>query len=130
MVCAAVRIEGRSMSRALFILRSQGERERSARLCNDAPTGTRVEFKASKRTLPQNSRLWAMLTEVSQQLDWHRQKLRPNDWKLVFLDALKREVRCVPNLDGSGFVNIGTSSSDLSKDEMTDLIELIFEFGA
>lgn len=94
------------------------------------PAGTRIEFKASRRTLPQNSRMWAMLTDVSQQLAWHGKKLRTEDWKLVFLDALKREVRCVPSIDGTGFVNIGTSSSDLTKQEMGDLMEIIAAFGA
>jgi len=36
----------------------------------------------------------------------------------------------VPNIDGNGFVNLGRSSSDLSKAEMTDLIDLIHAFGA
>jgi hypothetical protein len=56
--------------------------------------------------------------------------LRPDDWKLIFLDALKRELRMVPNLDGTGFVNLGRSSSDLSKGEMSDMIELILAFGS
>ena len=44
-------------------------------------------------------------------------------------DALKRELRIVPNIDGNGFVNLARSSSDLTKAEMSDLIELITEFG-
>jgi hypothetical protein len=71
-----------------------------------------------------------MLTEVATQVHWHGAKLTPNDWKLVFLDALKRETRAVPNIDGTGFVELGRSSSDLSKSEMGDLIELIHAFGA
>lgn len=71
-----------------------------------------------------------MLTEISHQLEWHGLKLRADDWKLMFLDALKREVRMVPNIDGNGFVNLGRSSSDLSKQEMGDLLELIAAFGA
>jgi hypothetical protein len=78
--------------------------------------------------------MWAMLTEVSTQLRWHDKHLRPDDWKLMFIDALRRaygeELRIVPNTDGTGFVNLSTSSSDLTKDEMTDLIELISKFGA
>jgi hypothetical protein len=74
--------------------------------------------------------MWAMLTDVSEQVPWHGMRLRPDDWKLLFLDALKRELRVVPNLDGNGFVNLGRSSSDLTKGEMSGLIELIFEFGA
>jgi len=71
-----------------------------------------------------------MLTDISKQMTWHGQRLRPDDWKLVFLDALNSEVRAVPNLSGNGFVNLGRSSSDLSKSEMSDLIELMFAFGA
>ena len=118
------------MSRALLILDSPVSRERAASWARRAPSGTRCEFKASKRSLPQNDRMWAMLTDVARQVPWHGMVLKPDDWKLIFLDALKREVRAVPNLDGTGFVNIGRSSSDLTKQEMTGLIELIFAFGA
>ena len=118
------------MSRALVTIRTDADRRRIAYWASQAPIGTRVEFKAHKRTLPQNDRLWAMLTDIAMQLKWHGQRLDTNDWKLIFLDALRREVRVVPNIDGNGFVNLGRSSSDLSKEEMTDLIELMSEFGA
>jgi len=118
------------MARALIVLNSTAAREKATRWIAAAPFGTRVEFKASKRTLPQNDRMWAMLTDVAQQLEWHGLRLTPNDWKLIFLDALKQEVRIVPNIDGTGFVNLGRSSSDLSKGEMSDLIEIIHAFGA
>jgi hypothetical protein len=74
--------------------------------------------------------MWVMLTDIASQLEWHGHKLSTNDWKLLFLDALKREARAVPNLDGNGFVSLGRSSSDLSKQEMGDLLDLIAEFGA
>lgn len=114
----------------MIILHGQSDRLRAASWIGRLPYGTRIEFKASKRTLPQNDRMWAMLTDVAQQLPWHGVKLRPDDWKLIFLDALKRELRMVPNIDGTGFVNLGRSSSDLSKEEMGNLMELIAAFGA
>jgi hypothetical protein len=118
------------MSRALVIIGSAADRDKISGWAFKAPPGTRVEFKAPKRTIPQNDRMWAMLTDVSHQLAWHGIKLSPDDWKLVFLDALKREVRMVPNIDGNGFVNLGRSSSDLSVGEMSDLMEIIAAFGA
>lgn len=118
------------MTRALITMNGKAERERAARWIAAAPAGTRVEFKAPRRTLPQNDRMWAMLTDISCQLKWHGMRLSPDDWKLIFLDGLKRELRLVPNLDGNGFVNLGRSSSDLSKQEMSDLMELIAAFGA
>lgn len=118
------------MGRAVILLASDDDRIRAARWAAHLPQGTRIEFKSPKRSLPQNDRMWAMLTDVATQLPWHGIKLTADDWKLIFLDALKRELRMVPNIDGSGFVNLGRSSSDLSKAEMTDLIELISAFGA
>ena len=118
------------MSRHLVVINSTADRERAARYVALAPFGTRVELKAAKRSLPQSDFMWSMLTDISRELPWHGIKLTPSDWKLLFLDALKRELRMVPNLDGDGFVNLGRSSSDLSKAEMGDLIELIRQFGA
>lgn len=118
------------MSRALFMLKDEAERRRVARLVFESPIGSRVELKAGKRSLPQNDRMWAMLTDIADQVRWHGLTLETEDWKLIFLDALKREMRMVPNLDGNGFVALGRSSSDLSKSEMSDMIELMFMFGA
>ena len=71
-----------------------------------------------------------MLTDIAQQVEWHGNKLRAAEWKTVFMDALRRELRLVPSLDGTGMVNLSNSSSDLSKGEMSDLLELIAMFGA
>ena len=118
------------MSRYLIPIASDADRAKAAKWATKAPDGMRIEFKAAKRSIPQNDRMWAMLTDVATQLPWHGIKLAPDDWKLLFMDALKRDLRMVPNLDGNGFVNLGRSSSDLSKAEMTDLIEIIAAFGA
>lgn len=118
------------MSRALLTLTADERRDQAIRWIRQAPDGTRVEFKRPKRTLPQNDRFWAMLTDVSTQIPYYGVWLHPDDWKLIFVAALKREMRMVPNLDGDGFVNLGTSSSDLSKEEMSDVIEMIFAYGA
>jgi hypothetical protein len=118
------------MSRAVLVLANDAIREKAMAWVRKAPPETRVEFKAPKRTLPQNARMWAMLTDVAEQVQWHGLRLAADDWKLIFLDALKAELRLVPNLDGNGFVNLGRSSSDLSKDEMGNLMDLIEAFGA
>lgn len=118
------------MSRAQLTLSGRVDRDRAVKWVEQAPAGTRVIFKESKRSTDQNSKLWAMLTEVATQLEWDGKRLTPDDWKLLFLDALNREMRLVPNIDGTGYVNLGRSSSNLSKSEFSDLLELIHEFGA
>jgi hypothetical protein len=118
------------VTRYTYILGHPKDRERAIATIQAAPVGTRVVVKAPRRTLGQNDRMWWMLTHIANQLPWHGRKLRPDDWKILFLDALKREVEAVPNIDGTGFVGIGRSSSDLSKSEMSDLMELISAFAA
>ena len=71
-----------------------------------------------------------MLTDVSQQLEWHGTRLEPEDWKLIFMAGLNQELRMVPNLEGNGLVQLGRSSSKLTKEEMGELMELIEMFCA
>lgn len=87
-----------------------------------------LEIKPETRSLAQNARLWAMLTEISDQVDWYGQKLSPEDWKHIFSASLKKQ-RAVPGLDG-GFVVLGLSTSKMSKEEMSELLELALAFGA
>jgi hypothetical protein len=116
--------------RATFVLVSDRVRNNAVAAIRGAPDGARVEVKAPRRSVSQNSAMWAALTDVATQVRWHGLTLDTSDWKLLFLDALKRENRMVPNLDNNGFVSLGRSSSDLTKEEMSDLIELIHAFGS
>jgi hypothetical protein len=116
------------MSRALLTLRSIADRETACRWVRQAPIGSRVEFKSPRRTLPQNDRMWAMLTEIARQVDWYGQKLTPDDWKDVFTASLRR-AHVVPGIDG-GFVPLGMRTSDMTKEEMSDLFSLIEAFAA
>lgn len=118
------------MSRATVILNTRADREKVCRWAMGVGPGTRVEFKEAKRTLPQNDRMWAMLTDFAQQTEQAGRRFTPDQWKVIFLHALGQEVQFLPSLDGQSFVPWGQSSSDLSKSEMTDLIELIFAEGA
>lgn len=88
-----------------------------------------LEVREFTRTVEQNSKLWAMLAEVSAQVNWHGHKLSSDDWKHVFSAAMSQQ-RVVPNIDSTGFVVLGKSTSKMSVAEMMDMIELIQAFGA
>jgi hypothetical protein len=118
------------MSRAIYFLANAVVRDRVARLLATLPDMTRIEIKGPKRTIPQNAKMWAALTDVATQKEHCGRRYPPEDWKIIFLHALGRETRFVPSLDESGFIPIGQSSSDLSKTEMSDLLELIQAWGA
>lgn len=118
------------MSRALLILSDKEVRQKARGWIEKAPMGTRVEFKGPKRSLPQNDHMWALLTDVATQKDHHGRKYPPEGWKVIFMHACGREVQFIPALDGKAFIPWGQSSSDLSKEEMTALIDYILWWGA
>jgi hypothetical protein len=117
------------MTRLLIVLNSEPDRAKAARYLNVAPAGTRIEFKAAKRSLPQNDRMWAMLTDIAEQKLHGARKYTPDQWKVIFLAAIGREVQFIPSLDSKAFIPWGQSSSDLSKQEMSDLIEFMMAWG-
>lgn len=111
-------------------IRTDADRAKALQMLRDAPLGVWFRLRKNTRSIDQNSRLWAMLTDLSQQLVWHGEQLSPEDWKLVMMDGLQRESRLVPSIDGRGFVQIGFRSSQLTVAEMADLQTLIEAFGA
>jgi hypothetical protein len=117
------------MSRALVVIRSDADRQLIETWARKAPALTRVEFRKPRRSIPQNDRMWAMLTEIAQQVDWYGEKLNAEDWKTIMSAAL-RKCRVVPGIDGASFVPLGLRTSDMSKGELSQLMELIAAFGA
>lgn len=118
------------MGTAVLVLAGKTERDKAINWIAKAPVNSRVTFQGPRRSLDQNSRLWAMLSDVSNQVTYHGLRLSPDDYKVLFMDALDREARMVPNIDGNGLVNLGRSSSNLSKADFTELMDLIEAWGA
>ena len=118
------------MSRALLVLHDDVIRARAIDWIKRAAKDTRVEFRGPRRTLDQNALMWAMLTDISRQREHCGRRYSPDQWKILMLHACGREVQFIPALDGSTFIPWGQSSSDLSKQEMSDLIEFMRSWGA
>lgn len=117
------------MSNKLYFKFSHQEaRRRAAESCMTAPEGYVCVISEAKRTLDQNSKLWPMLYDVSNQIDWYGNKLTAEEWKDVFTAALKKQ-KVVPGIDG-GFVVCGQSTSQMGKKEFAELIEIIYAFGS
>ncbi len=115
------------MSRAALTLNSKARREQAARWCMSAPAGTRIEFKAAKRTLPQNALLWLWLTAFADQAEWAGKKRTTLEWKDLLTAAVKIAgggVEAVPGLEG-GLMLLGLHTSDMSVAEMNELLAYI-----
>lgn len=111
-----------------YVLAHDTARRLAAAACMSMPQGWHVRITPPTRSLEQNARLWAMLTDVARQVDWYGRKLAQEEWKIVFTASLKKQ-DVVPGLDG-GFVAMGQSTSKMTKAELGDLMELIEAFGA
>ena len=116
-----------------FFLRSADIKRNAARFVFDLPVDADkplvVDIKPMTRSIEQNAKLWATLSEVAEQVEWYGRKLDAESWKHIFSAALKKQ-DVVPNLDGSGFVVLGLSTSKMSVAEMRDMLELINAFCA
>ncbi len=86
-----------------------------------------ITIAEGQRTLDQNAKMWAMLTDISKQVCWHGQYLAPEEWKDMATAALKR-YKVVPGIDG-GFVVIGARTSKMSIKAMIEVIDFLDAFG-
>ena len=86
-----------------------------------------------RRTKDQNAKLWPMLHDVASQcqlvIDGEAQWASADDWKDVFSAALTHHQRVARGVDG-GVVFLGRRTSKMRKREFSDLIELIYAYGA
>jgi hypothetical protein len=86
-----------------------------------------------RRRVSQNSLLWAVLADVSRQLDWpHTEngqwvigKMPPMSWKAVFTAGYFREMDMAQGIDG-GSVMVGASTSNMGIRQFSELMEYIF----
>lgn len=116
------------MTRNAITLQSGSDREKAAAWVKNAPTGTSVEFRGPRRSVDQNSLLWSLLGQVSQQVQWYGQRLSSEDWKDVCSASLRR-YNVVPGIDAGTFVPLGMRTSQMTKEEMGMLLDLIVAFG-
>ena len=114
-----------------FIKQLHGARDRhvASEAIRRAPDGYVCEVRPATRSLEQNARLHALLSDVSRQVVWYGQKLGVEDWKRIFCAALQK-VRVVPGIDPGSFVPVGLRTRDMTVSELGDLMTLIEAFGA
>lgn len=96
-------------------------------------TGEVVEITVRKyrdtRSSAQNRRMWSMLNDVAQQVEWGGEKLDAEDWKDLITAALNREQKLVRGLNG-GLVALGSRTSRMTIAEMTEVMDYLSAWGA
>ncbi|MFP4239820.1 MAG: recombination protein NinB [Rhodosalinus sp.] len=110
------------------ILRGPAQRSLAKRLVDEAPQDCVVTIAKPKRTLDQNAKMWAMLSDISRACPDGRRH-PPETWKSLFMHACGFEVAFLMGLNGEPFP-VGWRTSKLTKAQMSDLIEAIYAYGA
>ena len=104
------------------------QRQFAHQLLDKAPANAVVNIREASRTSDQNAKMWAMISDVSRAKPEGRTHTS-EIWKCLFMAACGHAVQFEIGLNGQPFP-IGFSSSRLNKEEMSMLIETIYEYGA
>lgn len=105
------------------ILAGRSQREHALNLVRVAPINSRVTITGAQRTISQNARLWAMLSEVSAAKPGGRSH-SPEVWKVLFMSALGHEAQFMEGLAGEA-IPVGFRSSKLTIKQMVELQDFI-----
>jgi hypothetical protein len=129
------------MNAQVFILRTSNARDRMKAAwtfaCRFLELGESAKVVVSEckptRTLDQNAKLWAMLGDIADQVQWQidgkLEYLKPEEWKDILTAGLRKHQRVAAGIDG-GFVVLGEHTSSMTVGQMSELIELMYAFGA
>lgn len=111
-----------------IILHGPSQRQYAKTVIDEAPVSAVMTLKPATRSVDQNSKMWAMLTDVA----WAQpegRKWAKETWKAAFMHALGHQCQFAEGLDGSGPFPLGFRTSKLSKSQMADLITVLVEYG-
>jgi len=104
---------------------------------NDLAVGHAVELIVrpvkSRRSIIANAKMWAMLADIARQVEWPvngvMTRLDAEDWKALITAAAKNEIRMAQGING-GVVMLGVSTRKMTVEEMSNVIEQLYAFGA
>lgn len=116
-------------TRKTVIVQGPEDRQQIATWARNVEVGTIVEFRKKTRSHEQSAKMHAMLGEVAAQVVWYGTKLKVEDWKNIFTASL-RKAQVVPGIDPGTVVPLGIHTSTMTVDEMSNMIEAIYAFGA
>ncbi len=111
------------------ILHGPSQRAWAHKLIDEAPAGSVVIVKPPGRTLAQNDKMYASLTDLAKAKPEGR-NLPVHKWKSLAMDAAGCKPDWERSLDGESMVCVGYKSSRLSKADMSDVIEAINWYAA
>lgn len=116
------------MSGQTVILHGQSQRDNAKRLIDVAPKDAVVNIREATRSTDQNALMWCLLSDLSRAKPEGRRHT-PDIWKSIMMNACGHKVQFEHGIDGEPFP-VGFRSSRLTVAQMSELIEMIYWYGA
>ncbi len=128
------------MNKQTFRLIHDQARRGACEAIKNAHEGYVVTITEPNRNLEQNAKIHAQISDIARQCRFMGRRFSVEDWKRLLIDAFARIKvaegsplrgwgRILPNLDGSGFVQLGVQSRDFKKAEASEFVEYLYAWG-
>jgi len=128
------------MEKQLYRLVHPTARQLASRACIQAPDGFIVEIKPPSKSRDQEARYHAMFSDVARQVEFMGSMRDAETWKRLLVDAFARVKAAegdpvqgvgaiMPNLDGTGFVQLGVQTRRFSKRHASEFIDFMRAWG-
>jgi len=90
-----------------------------------------MEIKLSSKTREQEEKYHAMINDIAKQAKHLGAKWSSEDWKRLLVDQFMRDTRdsggkVIPNLDGTGIVQLGFQTRKFTKEQASEFVEWLY----
>jgi hypothetical protein len=90
-----------------------------------------MEIKLTSKSREQEEKYHAMINDIAKQAQHLGAKWSSEDWKRLLVDQYLREVgevqsKIIPNLDGTGIVQLGFQTRKFTKEQASEFVEWIY----
>ena len=94
-----------------------------------------MEIKLTSKSREQEEKYHAMINDIAKQAQHMGAKWSAEDWKRLLVDQYLREVeniqgKVIPNLDGSGIVQLGYQTRKFTKEQASEFVEWLYSWAA
>lgn len=124
------------MDKQIYRFVHDSARRNAAQFCMTAPDGWLAKFEAPEKSRSQEELYHALFGEISKACEFMGKKHDLETWKRLLVDAFARikaaegdplpgHGAIIPNLDGTGFVQLGVQTRRFRKHQASEFIEYI-----
>jgi len=94
-----------------------------------------MEIKLASKTREQEEKYHAMINDIAKQAQHLGAKWSADDWKRLLVDQFMRDAgdsggKVIPNLDGTGIVQLGFQTRKFTKEQASEFVEWLYSWVA